>query len=293
MTDMVDYNSNNLDDKLKIEMNYRNDDYEQSGFKKHYVYVHKDINGDVFYVGEGRDKRAWSVNTRHFYWCMYIMTRSNNKIEVEIIKDKLSKEQAEEIEYEYMLSNVEHLVNWVNMGRKSDWVLCDRYRKMKNETKDVVVKAKEIEKTNLDKSIAMYIYAFNKVKEYAYLDCFDKSGILRELQLEETNDMGYEGELVVLDRMTLCLIKRKKTIEAYSVAMEYYELFRRDLLKKLSEKIHDRIKKALVKDSLDKLKFNYDSKISELIPITKPYQKMYELSRLGKLNSYIIRNKIG
>lgn len=34
----------------------------------YYVYVHKDNNGNIFYVGKGRNKRAWSKTDRSKGW---------------------------------------------------------------------------------------------------------------------------------------------------------------------------------------------------------------------------------
>ena len=34
----------------------------------YYVYLHKTLNGEVFYVGKGRLKRAWSKSNRGKNW---------------------------------------------------------------------------------------------------------------------------------------------------------------------------------------------------------------------------------
>ena len=36
--------------------------------ENYYVYVHKKPDGKIFYVGKGKNKRAWSISDRNNLW---------------------------------------------------------------------------------------------------------------------------------------------------------------------------------------------------------------------------------
>lgn len=78
-----------MDTFLKIGYHFE----DGSKAKCFYVYVHKDPVGNVFYVGKGRDKRAWETTRRHILWERYI-ERFNGKYHVEIIKEGLIEDKA-------------------------------------------------------------------------------------------------------------------------------------------------------------------------------------------------------
>ena len=61
-----------------------------------YVYIHlKETNGDIFYVGKGSGKRAFSKNGRNKLWQNIY---NKNGFVVKIIKENISEEEALEIE---------------------------------------------------------------------------------------------------------------------------------------------------------------------------------------------------
>ena len=66
-----------------------------------YVYVHKDMNGNIFYVGKGTRDRAWKSKdrARHHVWHRYIK-KLNGKYEIEIVKEGLEEEKALALEEE-------------------------------------------------------------------------------------------------------------------------------------------------------------------------------------------------
>ena len=64
---------------------------------KFYVYTHKDKDGKVFYVGKGTGDRAQSQE-RSPEWIEYLDKRSDGKFSVEIVRDRISEEDALEIE---------------------------------------------------------------------------------------------------------------------------------------------------------------------------------------------------
>jgi len=81
-----------------------------------YVYIHRKPNGDIFYVGKGTKKRAWSKHSRNSYW-----TNVYNKyksFDVEIIADNLQEWYAFELESELIMKYREQyaLCNIVDYG---------------------------------------------------------------------------------------------------------------------------------------------------------------------------------
>jgi hypothetical protein len=71
---------------------------------EHFVYIHKNpINKEVFYIGQGskhrgRNERAYSKNSRSNWWNYYV-SKYGLPI-VEIVADKISKEEADKLEIE-------------------------------------------------------------------------------------------------------------------------------------------------------------------------------------------------
>lgn len=66
-----------------------------SDSNRFYVYLHLKPSGEVFYVGKGTKKRAWSHNLRNRHW-KYIV--AYHGFVVQIHTDKLTEDQAFELE---------------------------------------------------------------------------------------------------------------------------------------------------------------------------------------------------
>jgi hypothetical protein len=66
-----------------------------SDSNRFYVYLHLKPSGEVFYVGKGTGKRAWSRNLRNRHW-KYIV--ACHGFVVQIHTDKLTEDQAFELE---------------------------------------------------------------------------------------------------------------------------------------------------------------------------------------------------
>lgn len=67
----------------------------------YYVYLHKKPNGEVFYVGKGTKKRAWSKHNRNKFWNCIL--KKYGEFIVEIIADNLQEWYAFELEHETIL----------------------------------------------------------------------------------------------------------------------------------------------------------------------------------------------
>jgi len=215
------------------------DQSKPSGF---YVYGHYDINGSLFYVGKGIGKRAWSKE-RHPLWRRYVSYHLSGKYEVKIIADSMTTEEVEELEAEIIAKYSDHLVNWQNMGRLTDFKLLEHYHALRDANRRLIQETKALESTQPNLAVEQYKKAIEKTSEYAFLDF--EQGLVGQLLREEANELGRNGELEALDRLTLCLIKLGKSSEAGEHTGAYFSRFKRDLLLKSSEKIIKRIEKAL------------------------------------------------
>lgn len=215
------------------------DQAKPSGF---YVYGHYDLNDSLFYVGKGIGKRAWSKG-RHPLWDRYVNYHLAGKHEVRIIADSMTSEEADELEADLIAKHSDRLVNWQNMGRATDFKLLEHYHALRDANRRLIQETKALESTQPGLAVEQYKKAIEKTAEYAFLDF--EQGLVGQLLREEANEIGRNGELEALDRLTICLIKLGKTSEAADHTAAYFSRFKRDLLLKSSEKISKRIEKAL------------------------------------------------
>lgn len=207
-----------------------------------YVYAHLDVSGKIFYVGKGAARRAWSAD-RHPLWHRYIQKRLGGKYEVRILQDNLSSDESEELEGAWIDQCSLHIVNWQNFDRKTDFQALDRYHKLRDANRALILRAKSLEKKDLEQAIAMYVQAIDAIKEYASISC--EEGLVAELLREEADELGCNGELEALDRLTLCLLKVNRRDEAAKYVEGYCALYRRDMervvFKRIAKRIEPRI----------------------------------------------------
>jgi hypothetical protein len=86
-----------------------------SDSNRFYVYLHLKPSGEVFYVGKGTGKRAWSRNLRNRHW-KYIV--AYHGFVVQIHTDKLTEDQAFELEKQLIkhYREIETLANVTDGG---------------------------------------------------------------------------------------------------------------------------------------------------------------------------------
>jgi len=203
-----------------------------------YVYAHLDESGEIFYVGRGVARRAWSAE-RHPLWHRYVQTHLGGQYKVQILQDNLSSEESEELEAAWIDQCSLHIVNWQNFGRKTDFQALDRYHALRNANRALIAEAKSVEKTDPEQAIAMYVQAIEAIKEYASISY--EEGLVAQLLQEEANELGRNGEIEALDRLTLCLVKRNRRDEAAKHVAAYVALYRRDTERAAYQRIAKRI----------------------------------------------------
>jgi hypothetical protein len=219
-------------------------DADQQNPRRHYVYAHVDSCGNVFYVGKGSDRRAWSTD-RHSIWWRYVDKHLSGQYEVRILQDNLSEDDAEHLEAEWIAQCSDGLVNWGNMGRAFDLDALDRFHKLQNANRTLIAEARGVEKLDAERAVGMYMRAVEAIRTYAFLRL--EEGLVGQLLEEEDAEFGKTGEIEALDRLTLCLIKLGRHQEASRYADSYFALYRRDMGLAASDRIKRRIEKALAR----------------------------------------------
>lgn len=202
-----------------------------------YVYAHLDGAGQIFYVGRGVGRRAWSAE-RHPLWDRYVQKHLGGHYKVQILQDNLSSEESEGIEAAWIDQCSLHIVNWQNFGRKTDFQALDRFHTLRNANRALILRAKSVEKTDLEQAIAMYLQAIEAIKEYASISY--EEGLVAQLLGEEADELGRNGEIEALDRLTLCLLKVTRRDEAAKHVASYVALYRRDMERAIFKRIAKR-----------------------------------------------------
>ncbi|SDH23959.1 hypothetical protein SAMN04487926_10319 [Paraburkholderia steynii] len=217
-------------------------DADQAHPRKSYVYAHQDEAGNIFYIGKGIERRAWS-DDRHPLWTRYVEKHLGGKYIVRILRDNLLPADAEELESAWISQCGDRLVNWINMGRKTDFEALDRFHKLRNANRTLIAQGKSIEKVDCAQAVAIYVRAIESIAAYASIRY--EGGLVGQLLDEDNAEWGSTGEIEALDRLTLCLVKLGRGQDAKDRADHYFQLYRRDMALATADRIVKRIDKAL------------------------------------------------
>jgi hypothetical protein len=188
--------------KKKVEQ-----DHQPTGTGSFYVYVHRDCNGKIFYVGKGTEKRAWSED-RHPLWHKYVAEKSGGKYTVQIVSYHQTSEEAEEAEEAHISLYGEQIVNWINPGRKFDYEVLERYHKARNTNRAFIAETRSMETATPDVCVDRYRQAMEKMYEYESLTW--ETGLIAELS---GDDQELRGDVGLVDRLTLCLFRLARYTE--------------------------------------------------------------------------------
>lgn len=236
-----------------------------------YVYVHKDPNGNVFYVGKGTGNRAWSKD-RDRIWHRYVKEKLGDHFEVEIVKDDLHEDEALALEEETMLKYGDRLLNFDKPGEvvtiegqvhqigeftiqskitltggrtsEADQERTERYWKLRNSNKEFVLDTKPIESTDLQTAVIRYREALQRMRVYEEIGRrLDRPAGLRG----EYEEVILSGDVGILDRLTLCLTKLNRGAEAVREAEQYFADFPGDRNSSLGQSVAKRIARIKAK----------------------------------------------
>jgi len=197
-------------------------DHIATGTGRFYVYVHRDCNGRIFYVGKGTAKRAWS-DERHPIWHHYVSTRSNGEYTVQVVSYHESNGDAENVEASYISRYGPRLVNWINTGRDFDYPALARFHAARNANRELIAETRKFESTDPQQAVERYRQAMIAMNEY--LEIVHERGLVAELNAELFPSGGDDN---ILDRLTLCLFRLGRHDELNAAITEYQRRFPND-----------------------------------------------------------------
>lgn len=219
-------------------------DADQEHPRRNYVYAHVDKDGNFFYIGKGTGRRAWSPD-RHDLWEQYVKKHLAGNYRIQILQDNLTAEDAEQLEASWMAQYGDELVNWVHMGRSTDFKALEKFHQLRDANRVLLAEAKALEKNDPQGAIDKYTQAIEAIKSYAFIR--SEGGLIEKLLDEDTEEFGRSGEIEAIDRLTMCLCKLGRKAEAVEQAQRYFAMYQRDLNYARIPKIEARIGKNLVR----------------------------------------------
>lgn len=137
-----------------------------------YVYVHKDAEGAVFYVGNGTRDRAYSRD-RPPEWNEYVSKKSGGKFSVEIVRERISEDDALQVEDAVMAEYATTIINRVNMHAPYDAAKMIAYSEAMRSYDKGLQRAVDLVKAGkLDQAVvefeAAYVRYFDVINNHDY-----------------------------------------------------------------------------------------------------------------------------
>ena len=134
------------------------------------------------------------------------------------------------------------MVNWINMSKTTDLEPSARYPELRDANLVTFAEAKGKEKTNPEGAVLLYQQALEKLAEYAPIQ--PDLGLVGKLIDEYIAEYGLRGDLQILDRLTLCLVRLGRGTEAKAATTAYFAAYRWDAQLSGAQKIEQRVAKA-------------------------------------------------
>lgn len=202
---------------VSVEMDDVTKTFSAPQCREFYVYAHRDNKGAIFYIGKGTGRRAWSED-RHLVWHRYVKERLNGSYSVEILENGLTEDEAETREGELIAKFGPRLVNWQNSGRGFDYAALEQYHALRGANLLFIASTRPLEDSDLNTAIDRYRQALKNLRAYEGL--MVETGIVAELSC----DLKI-GDLNILDRLTLCLVRSGRSVEARAEVEQYFNDF--------------------------------------------------------------------
>ena len=185
--------------------------------RSHYVYVHRDPAGRIFYVGMGTGERAWSLD-RHEVWHRYVTERLHGHYTVEVIRKALTFEAAEELEAVMIEEYGAQLVNWINPGRGFDDAAIAQFNAMRDANQREVEATRGLERG--DPALAVERYRAALTVMHAYMALELERGLVADLRAGTA-----VGDHEILERLTITLSRLGRHAELVAEVNGYFERY--------------------------------------------------------------------
>lgn len=210
-----------------------------------YVYVHKDAEGVVFYVGKGAGDRAYSRD-RPPEWNEYVNKKSGGKFSVEIVRDQISEEDALQIEDALMAEYATTIINRVNMHAPYDSAKMMAYVEAMRSYDKGLERANDLTKAGkLDQAVtefeAAYVRYFDVIKNHDY-DLGARQGLA-------STGFNFHPHALA-DRYTKALAKAGRYRELVAFAERYFRNYG-EPSNRTEEALKNRMDKARGKINLE------------------------------------------
>lgn len=141
---------------------------------RYYVYVHKGLDGTVFYVGKGTGDRAFSKD-RQPEWLYYVEKILNKQYNVEIVEEGISEEDALRIEESLLAEHAATVINRQNMYAPVDSRKLINYSDTIRTYSDTLRSAQILDKEgNYKEAIEKYETAYNHYTKAMSLNDYDQ-----------------------------------------------------------------------------------------------------------------------
>ena len=165
--------------------------------RDHYVYIHADAQGSVFYVGMGCGERAWSKD-RQAAWLHYVEHHLRGNYSVAIIHERLTEAEALHLEDVTAGTFGSALINVQNQHRPFDYSLWQKHNELAISSRSRALNARNLEQSDPGAAADEYIAALSEAYAADEIDYEPSlySRIHREIS---------PGDLSSVNRATLCL----------------------------------------------------------------------------------------
>ena len=192
---------------------------------KHYVYLHKGLDGEIFYVGKGVGYRAYSKD-RMPHWHHYVKTRCGGQYTVEIVRRFHNDEAALEVENDLIALYGHQLVNWQNSGRQTDLAVNARFHKLRKANWLFISETFPLDTSDPVAAEERYQEAICRTTEYATLVW--EVGLLAELsrEISESWDCHLNAaDLAALHRLTLLYKIQQRWQDLIDAADSFFAVY--------------------------------------------------------------------
>lgn len=174
------------------------------GVGGHYVYAHRDISGNIFYIGKGSGEYAWSWE-RPASWLMYVHLRSQSRFFVQILSYHQSNEEARNRALQLVQRYGPALINSDERVRAVAFTLRADFHAKHEALQSRYNEVKSLEEGHLKEAVEGYTEALHEAINFDQV--MKNNALPTELLLRRERTTLTKVLLLILDRLTLCLRK--------------------------------------------------------------------------------------